>query len=125
MKNKKDLSYYLGLPWTYTIETETCKSETYYIIRVNELPGACTDNEDLNEGMKDIKEVITLIVEMSIEEGREIPEPVDPKKFKGNIAYRTDSKRHYNLARIATRKHKSISKTIDELLDVALQTLKE
>lgn len=125
MKSKKDLNYYLSLPWTYTIETETHKCKVYYIIWVNELPGICTDNVSLDEGMKDIKEVIALAIEMYQEEGKEVPEPIDPNKFKGNIAYRTDSRRHYRIARIAKRKHKSISKTIDELLDTALLNFKE
>jgi predicted RNase H-like HicB family nuclease len=57
----------------YTIETETYKKSTYYIIRVNELPGICTDAEDLNEGMEGIKEAIACAIEIYLESG----EPID------------------------------------------------
>lgn len=36
MKTKKDLDYYLNLPWTYTIEKELFEGKWYYIIQVNE-----------------------------------------------------------------------------------------
>ena len=52
VKNKKDLDYYLSLPWTYTIETETHEGSSYFIIRVNESPGICTDSESLDEGIE-------------------------------------------------------------------------
>ena len=48
---KKNLSYYLNLNWSYTIEQETHNRKTYYIIRVNELPGVCTDAETIEEGV--------------------------------------------------------------------------
>lgn len=92
MKNKKNLDYYLNLSWTYTIETETYKGKSYYIIRVNELPGICTDDEDLNDGMKGIKEAIACAVEIYQERGEPVPEPVDRIQYKGKILYRTDSK---------------------------------
>ncbi len=77
MKKKINLEYYLNLPWTYTIEKETYKEKSYYIIRVNELPGICTDNEDLNEGMEDIKEAIACTVEIYLERGEQVPEPIN------------------------------------------------
>jgi len=72
---KKSLDYYLSLPWTYTIERESYKLSTYYVIRVNELPGICTDAEDLNEGMENIKEAIACAVEIYQERGEPVPEP--------------------------------------------------
>lgn len=36
MKNKKDLNYYLNLPWTYIIQTsQDKKNKTFYIISVD------------------------------------------------------------------------------------------
>lgn len=118
MKNK-DIEYYLGLPWTYTVE----KEKDYYIIYVNELPGICTDSESLDQGMEEIKEVIALAVEAYEEKGEPMPEPINKADYKGHILYRTDSHRHYLLAKTAKQMHKSISKTLDSLIDVGLQNL--
>lgn len=124
MKSKKDIKYYLSLPWTYSIETETHKGKSYYIIRVNELPGVCTDAVDLNEGMEDIKDAIACAVEAYQELGRIVPEPIDRNQYKGKILYRTDSERHYQLAQLAKSKHKSISKTLDIVIDVGMQQIR-
>ena len=121
MKNKKNLDYYLNLPWTYTIEKEFFEGKWYYIIRVNELPGICTHNEDLNEGMKGIGEAIQCAIEIYQEKGEPIPEPIDKNQYKGRISYRTDSKRHWLIARTAKLRHKSINKTLDDIVDAELQ----
>ena len=122
MSNKKDLKYYLSLPWSYTIEQEGTKSSRYYIIRVNELPGVCTDAETLAEAEDLIKEAVEAAVRLYIKNGEEVPEPIKKSEFKGNIAYRTTSERHYYLAKAAKTMHKSISKTIDEFIDAGLDT---
>lgn len=124
MKDNKDLKYYLDLPWTYTIETETHEGSNYYIIRVNELPGICTDSESLDEGMQDIKELIACAVEIYKEKGEPVPEPIDREQYKGNISYRTNSERHYLVAKTAQMMHKSISKTLDVLIDKGLENLR-
>ena len=124
VKDKKDLDYYLNLAWTYTIETENHEGSNYYIIRVNELPGICTDSERLDEGMQEIKELIACAVEIYKEKGEPVPEPVNRDQYKGKILYRTDSERHYLIARTAQMMHKSISKTLDTLIDKGLENRK-
>lgn len=124
IKDNKDLNYYLNLPWTYTIETEIHEGSKYYIIRVNELPGICTDAEKLEKGMQEIKELIACAVEIYQEKGEPVPEPVNRELYKGKILYRTDSERHYLIARTAQMMHKSISKTLDILIDKGLENRK-
>jgi len=124
-KDDKDLDYYLNLPWTYSIETESHKGKSYYIIRVNELPGICTDSESLDEGMEEIKDLIACAVEIYKDKGEPVPEPINKETYKGNISYRTDSERHYHIAKIAQMTHKSISKTMDLLIDKGLNDFKQ
>lgn len=69
MKIKKDLEYYLNLPWIYTLEKEYFEGKCYYIIKVNELPGICTHDEDLSKGMEGIKEAIECAIEIFLETG--------------------------------------------------------
>lgn len=110
--------------YTYTVKTEMHEGKTLYIIYVNELPGICTDNESLEEGMEEIKDLIACAIEIYKEKGEPIPEPIDKNKFKGNIAYRTDSERHYLIAKTAQRMHKSISKTMDIMIDKAIEKMR-
>ncbi len=124
MVTKKNLNYYLNLNWTYTIEKENHKGQSYYIIRVNELPGVCTDAQTIEEGMKEIQDVIQAAIELYLKNGEEVPEPINKEKYKGNIAYRTTSERHYYLAKLAQQQHKSLSKTLDMIIDRSLQNFK-
>ena len=120
MATKKKTEYYLNLPWSYTIEQEMEKDEHFYIIRVNELPGVCTDAPSIEKGMKLIKEAIEAAVKLYIKNGEEVPEPVRKQDYKGNIAYRTSPERHFYVTKMANQLHKSISKTIDILIDAGI-----
>lgn len=123
MITKKDLNYYLNLDWSYSIDTERSKGLRYYIIRVNELPGVCTDATTIEQGMEDIKEAIAGAIELYLEHGESVPEPIDKNRFKGKILYRTDSSRHYELAKLAKREHKSLNKTLDMVVDAGMQQI--
>lgn len=120
MVTRKEIENYVNLNWSYTIEQEGEKGKHYYIIRVNELPGICTDAESIEEGMELIKEAIEGAVILYLKNGEEVPEPIRKENYKGNIAYRTTGERHYYIAKLADTTHKSISKTIDELIDSGL-----
>lgn len=123
MATKKDLKYYMSLNWSFTIEQEIHKSKHYYIIRVNELPGVCTDAETVEEGMKEIQEALEGAIRLYLKNKEPVPEPIRKEQFKGNIAYRTTSERHFYVAKAAKEMHKSISKTLDELIDAGLEKL--
>ncbi len=123
MDTKKDLKYYLGLNWSYTIELSTHKGKKFYIIRVNELPGVCTDATTIEEGMKEIQDAIAATIELYLEQGDPIPEPINKEKFKGHISYRTTKERHYYLAKLAQQKHMSMNKALDMLFDAGFQHL--
>ncbi len=118
IKNKKDIDYYLNLPWSYTVETITDNGKILYVIKVNELPGIATDAPNIQEAMELIKDAMIGAFELYLENDEEVPEPVDESKYKGNIAYRTTSGRHYKLIREAKRKNVSISQIIDNYIDI-------
>jgi len=123
MDTKKDLNYYLALSWSYTIEQSAYHGKKIYIIRVNELPGVCTDAYTIEEGMRDIQDSLTATIELYLEQGDPIPEPLYKEKFKGNIAYRTSRERHYLLAKLAQQKHVSMNKALDMVFDIGMHNL--
>lgn len=73
--------------------------------------------------MASIKEAIKAAIKLYLKQGDPIPEPIDKKKFKGNIAYRTTAERHYLLSKIAVHEQKSLSKTLDLLVDKSIEKL--
>ncbi len=91
---------------------------------MNELPGICTHNVDLNKGMIEIKEAIALAVEIYQEKGEPVPEPVDRTQYTGKFLYRPGSERHYLLAKAAKLQHKPISRLLDSIVDNGLRQLR-
>jgi len=120
-KNKKNIEHYLNLPWSYTVETTKENGQILYIVCVNELPGVYTDAPTIDAAMELIKEAMAATFELYLENNEEIPEPIDEKQYKSNIAYRTSSRRHHRIAREAQIRKSSLSNIIDECID---QTLK-
>lgn len=123
MNTKSKIQHYINLAWSYTVEQETHEGKRYFIVRVNELPGVCTDGETIQEAMELIKEPLESAIKLYLENGEEVPVPLDVNEFKGKILYRTDPKRHYRIARRAKMNHKSISKTIDDIIDNGLKNI--
>jgi predicted RNase H-like HicB family nuclease len=123
MVTKKDLKYYLNLNWSYTIQQSTQAGKKFFIIRINELPGVCTDAKTIEKGMKDIQEALAATIELYLEQGDCIPEPIQKEKYKGNLAYRTTSERHYHLARLAQQRHISMNKALDMIFDAGILQL--
>jgi predicted RNase H-like HicB family nuclease len=124
MATKKNLNYYVNLKWSYTLEEDEANDKRFFIIRVNELPGVCTDAETVEEGMREIKDAIKAAIKLYMKQGESIPEPIDKDQFKGQIAYRTSSERHYHLAKAARQLHKSLSKTLDLVVDAGIRELR-
>ena len=123
MRVTKGLKHYLRLNWSYTIEQSFHKNKKFYIIRVNELPGVCTDAKTVEEGMKNIQDALAATIELYLEQGDEIPEPINKEDFKGNISYRTTSERHFFLAKLAQQRHISMNKALDLVFDAGTQQL--
>ena len=116
-KKYKSISYYLDLPWTYTITTEIENHKKHYVVHVNELPGICSDGTTFQEAMQEVTEAIKAVIMLYIKNKEEIPEPISEEKFKGKISYRTTSSRHYFIAKEAQKRGLSLSETIDYFID--------
>lgn len=119
----KTVDDYMALNWSYSIELEQYKDRRYYIIRVNEFPGICTDNESLEKGMEDIKDILAATIEWYLKDGLEVPCPVDKNEYKGKILYRTDANTHYNIAKAAKRNNISLNKCLDMVVHAGLNQL--
>lgn len=109
----KKIDYYLDLPWNYSVSTEYENGKKVYVVCVNELPGICSDGDTFEEAMAGA-------FKMYMHHNEEIPEPIDESRYKGNIAYRTTSQRHFRIAKEAQRRGHSLSQTLDECIDKAL-----
>ncbi len=121
LKSQKNPEYYLELPWSYTIQTDHDKDgEPICIVSVNELPGVVVKGNTFHGAMQDVRDAMLDAFKRYLKQGQPIPEPINEDDFKGNIAYRTTSRRHYKVAKEAQKRGYSLSKVIDECIDSAL-----
>ena len=112
---KKDLNYYMNLPWTFHFEWSDV--DKCYIASVAELPGCKTDGDIMDEAITMIKDALREYIETSLELGKEIPEPPKQADFKGKILFRTTPQKHYKLVKKATSQGKSLNKFLDEIIE--------
>lgn len=93
---------YVDLPYNQIIKKVTDESGTYYIGEYVEIPEAKTNADDLKTLSRRMQEVLELSVETRLQEGDEIPLPID-EKSKGVLTIRVPKSLHSAL-RIAAEK---------------------
>ena len=116
---KKNLKYYLNLPYTFVIdwsETDGC-----FLGSIIELERNMTCGHTRAEVLSNLQEALASYIITSLDNNLEIPEPLNIKNFKGSITYRTSKERHYKLAKQAKLFGKSINAFIDEAIAEKLQ----
>jgi len=116
---KKNLKYYINLPYTYIIEWSDV--DNCFLGSIVELERNMTCGQTREEVLSNLKEALASYVTTSIENNMEIPEPIKIDDFKGSITYRTSKERHYRLAKQAKLYGKSINAFIDEAIGEKLK----
>ena len=117
--NKKNLDYFLNLPYTYVIEWSDV--DKCFLGSIVELERNMTCGQTREEVLSNLKEALTSYVTTSLDNNMEIPEPIKIDDFKGSITYRTSKERHYILAKQAKLSGKSINAFIDEAIGEKLK----
>ena len=75
---KKDLLYYLSLPYHIVIEKDfDHNGKGYYAAEIPDLPGCGAEGETVDEALERIWEAKRAWIEISLERGLDIPEPKD------------------------------------------------
>ncbi|MDU5912819.1 MAG: toxin-antitoxin system HicB family antitoxin [Anaerococcus vaginalis] len=108
---KKNLDYYLSLP--YSIITKEINDETghYYVGRVEELYDVKTVGNTIEELYKNIYEVLEMSIEDRLEDGEDIPEPIE-EKYSGRILARIPKSLHKFLSEQAEIENTSLNQLI-------------
>ena len=98
MTTKKNLNYYLSLP--YKLEIIPDSEEGGFAARFPELPGCITCGETLDDVVKNAEDAKKEWLLTAIEENREIPEPfqVDTNQYSGQFKLRIPKILHKTLA---------------------------
>ena len=95
---KKDLSYYMGLPYTKTVKVQSDESGRYYVSEVLELSGCSSTGDTEAEALKGLTEAMECYLECCLNHGDPIPEPVSTDGFNGKFLLRLPKSLHRRLS---------------------------
>ncbi|WP_213997183.1 type II toxin-antitoxin system HicB family antitoxin [Tepidanaerobacter syntrophicus] len=94
---KKDVNYYMSLPYTYVIQQITDESGTYYYARILELDGCQSTGDTFEDAYESIKEAMEGWLEVKLQHGDPIPEPIGDESFSGKFVIRLPKSLHKKL----------------------------
>ena len=112
MKTKKDLKYYLNLPYSIEIIPE----KKGYFVKIKELPGCMSQGETKEEAFKNIEEAKHLWIATSLKRNLPIPEPEQHTDFSGKLLLRLPKSLHAKLSLRANEEGISLNQYILSLL---------
>jgi antitoxin HicB len=113
----KDLTYYMGLLYTYTLIPDL--EDGGFVIKVNELPGCMSQGDTSEEAMTRIREAMEVWIESRIEGGRPVPEPgkdEGDEAYSGKFNVRLPRQLHKALATTAEREGVSLNLLVATML---------
>jgi antitoxin HicB len=113
MGKRKDLNYYLSLPYTIQITRE---DESTWFARVVELPGCMTEGDTPEEAAAMIQDALAAWLEVALEDGRLIPEPQTTESYSGRFVVRVPRTLHQQLVEAAEQEGVSPNQFINVAL---------
>jgi predicted RNase H-like HicB family nuclease len=110
----KDLNYYMKL--NYKIEIIEDKKEGGFALHCPELPGCITSAETLEQGYMLIQDAKQCWFTACLEDGIEIPEPLNLDDYSGQLRLRMPRSLHRNLSERSKREGISMNQLCIYLL---------
>lgn len=117
---KKDLEYYLKLPYTLELIPD---SEQGWFVRVKELRGCMSQGDTVEEAYEMIQDAMRAWLEVAIEDNIPIPEPAPDENYSGKFVVRLPRSLHRQLAETAEREGVSLNQFINVALARAVEQI--
>ncbi|MCX6005933.1 MAG: toxin-antitoxin system HicB family antitoxin [Chloroflexi bacterium] len=106
---RKQVEYYVNLPYTTTIEKSTGPKGDYYVARVIELPGLIMTGDTPEEALKELEEEKPEFIELYLQLGNKMPEPLKISHCSGKVVLRLPSSVHEDLVKMAAMEGVSLN----------------
>lgn len=94
----KSIDYFMNLPYNYVIQHMEDESGSYYYGKVLELDGCQSSGSTFDEAYESLQEAMEGYIETKLENGFEIPEPININDFSGKFNVRIPKSLHFRLA---------------------------
>lgn len=103
---------YLKLPYNYIIKPIQNESGTYFYASVLELDGCQSTGDTFNEAFDNLMEAMEGWIEIKLENGFSIPEPIKDEKYSGKFVLRLPKSLHKHLAIEAEKEGVSLNQYV-------------
>jgi antitoxin HicB len=109
MNMKKNIKYYLDLPYSIVVKRDKDNAgEVCYIARVLEIPHVIGDGKTAEEAIEVLNVHMHMAIKAYLRDGLPVPEP--QTEYSGNINIRVDPELHARLAQEAAAYDMSLNK---------------
>lgn len=116
--NTKNLDYYLSLPYKIMLYPA---EEGGFVVEIPELPGCISQGETREEALAMIEDAKIAWLQVAMESGHEIPEPVQKdENFSGKFVLRIPKSLHRDLVKRAKDENASLNQLVTYLLSTAV-----
>lgn len=107
MKNKKKYS-----ADHYTYRVEWSEEDKVHFARCLEFPSLTAYGDSITRALKEIQVVVGAWIKWLQDEHKEIPEPFNSRKYKGNLTLRVSADVHKHVTLIAAEQNVSVNQYI-------------
>jgi predicted RNase H-like HicB family nuclease len=113
MKRKPKYDYSVNLAWS--------NEDKAYLASVPELPGCMADGPTLEAALANVRQIAREWVEVAMEEGREVPEPLSIENILASRKLKPFSRNQYKEI-VETVLHDSVPKILPDVLQEIAKT---
>ena len=114
----KNFEYYMSLPYKITLYPAL---EGGYVVEIPELPGCLSQAETKEEAMTMIEDAKAAWLDIALESGKEIPEPITEEQYSGKFVVRVPKSLHKSLAERAKEEKVSLNQLTAYLLSAGVE----
>lgn len=116
VKEQKGIEYYMQLPYSILLHEIEDEGEKYWIAEVPELPGCKSHGSTIDQAVKNVEEAKKDWILDSLEDGDEIPTPIERDRFSGKTLVRMSRSLHRALSLVAESEKLSLNQLIVTIL---------
>jgi antitoxin HicB len=116
-KERKPVGYYLEAEYPVTVYAAP---EGGYVAEIEDLPGCLTEGETLDEVFERIEDARRAWIEVTYEDGADIPLPRTDREYSGKFVVRIAKSLHRRLAEQADREGISLNQHVEGILSASI-----
>jgi len=113
---KKGIEHYLQLKYAILLHQVEDEGKKYWIAEIPELPGCKSHGSTVEEAVLSVEEAKKDWIEDSIENGEEVPVPVEKDRYSGKMLVRMSHSLHHALSSMADSENLSLNQLIVTIL---------